>query len=76
MNGAFRQKRKALSDSTNCTTVSNEEPAELQMINFCVWTDNSETGKWIVKNVLGKTRAEVRGKLKVAVEQAQQVGIH
>lgn len=46
------------------------------MINFCVWTDNSETGKWIVKNVLGKTRAEVRGKLKVAVEQAQQVGIH
>jgi len=31
------------------------------------------TGKRIVKNVLGKTQAKVKGKLKTAVEQAQQV---
>jgi len=34
---------------------------------------DSETGKRIIKNVLGKTQAEVKGKLKAAVEQAQQV---
>ena len=32
-----------------------------------------ETGKRIIKNVLGKTQAEVKGKLKAAVKQAQQV---
>ena len=32
-----------------------------------------DTGKRIIKNVLGKTQAEVKEKLKVAVEQAQQV---
>ena len=32
-----------------------------------------ETGKRIIKNVLGKTQAEVKEKLKAAVEQAQQV---
>ena len=31
------------------------------------------TGKRIVKNVLGKTQAEAKGKLKAAMEQAQQV---
>ena len=34
---------------------------------------DSETGKRIIKNVLGKTQAEVKGKLKAAVKQAQQV---
>lgn len=34
-----------------------------------------ETGKRIIKNVLGKTQAEVKGKLKAAVEQAQQVDV-
>lgn len=33
------------------------------------------TGKRIIKNVLGKTQAEVKAKLKLAVEQAQQVDI-
>ena len=36
---------------------------------------DSETGKRITKNVLGKTQAEVKGKLKAAVEQAQQVDV-
>ena len=31
------------------------------------------TGKRVIKNVLGKTQAEVKAKLKLAVEQAQQV---
>ena len=34
-----------------------------------------DTGKRIIKNVLGKTQAEAREKLKAAVEQAQQVDI-
>lgn len=33
------------------------------------------TGKRIIKNVLGKTQAEVKAKLKAAVEQAQQVDV-
>ena len=33
------------------------------------------TGKRIIKNVLGKTQAEVKAKLKLAVEQAQQVDV-
>lgn len=33
------------------------------------------TGKRIIKNVLGKTQAEVKAKLKAAVEQAQQVNV-
>ena len=33
------------------------------------------TGKRIIKNVLGKTQAEVKTKLKAAVEQAQQVDV-
>ena len=34
---------------------------------------DSETGKRIIKNVLGKTQAEVREKLKLAVEDSQKV---
>ena len=34
-----------------------------------------DTGKRIIKNVLGKTQAEAKEKLKAAVEQAQQVDI-
>ena len=34
-----------------------------------------ETGKRIIKNVLGKTQAEAKEKLKAAVEQAQQVDV-
>lgn len=33
------------------------------------------TGKRIIKNVLGKTQAEVKEKLKAAVEQAQQIDV-
>lgn len=33
------------------------------------------TGKRVIKNVLGKTQAEVKAKLKLAVEQAQQVDV-
>ena len=33
------------------------------------------TGKRIIKNVLGKTQAEAKAKLKAAVEQAQQVDV-
>ena len=33
------------------------------------------TGKRVIKNVLGKTQAEVKAKLKAAVEQAQQVDV-
>lgn len=34
-----------------------------------------KTGKRIIKNVLGKTQAEVKAKLKAAAEQAQQVDV-
>ena len=34
-----------------------------------------DTGKRIIKNVLGKTQAEVKDKLKAAVEQAQQMDV-
>lgn len=34
-----------------------------------------KTGKRIIKNVLGKTQAEVKEKLKAALEQAQQVDV-
>ena len=34
-----------------------------------------DTGKRIIKNVLGKTQAEAKEKLKAAVEQAQQVDV-
>lgn len=36
---------------------------------------DSKTGKRIIKNVLGKTQAEVKEKLKAALEQAQQVDV-
>lgn len=36
---------------------------------------NSETGKAICKNVLGKTQAEVREKLKIAIENAKGLDI-
>ena len=34
-----------------------------------------DTGKRIIKNVLGRTQAEAKEKLKAAVEQAQQVDV-
>lgn len=34
-----------------------------------------QTGKRIIRNVLGKTQAEVKAKLRAAVEQAQQVDV-
>ena len=36
---------------------------------------NPDTGKRIIKNVLGRTQAETKEKLKAAVEQAQQVDV-
>ena len=33
-----------------------------------------ETGKRIIKNVLGKTQAEVKEKLKTAISESQKVG--
>ena len=36
---------------------------------------NPDTGKRIIKNVLGRTQAEAKEKLKAAVEQAQQVDV-
>lgn len=39
----------------------------------CTAGYDPETGKRIIKNVLDKTQAEIKGKLKAAVEQAQQV---
>ena len=36
---------------------------------------NPDTGKRIIKNVLGRTQAEAKEKLKAAVEQVQQVDV-
>lgn len=36
---------------------------------------DSKTGKRIIKNVLGKTQAEVKEKLKIALEQAHQLDV-
>ncbi len=35
---------------------------------------HSETGKRIIKNVLGKTQAECKAKLKKAIEESQVIG--
>ena len=36
---------------------------------------NSETGKWISKNVLGKTQAEVKEKLARAIEESKRLDV-
>ena len=36
---------------------------------------HSETGKWIIKNVLGKTQAECKAKLSTALESVKGIDV-